>query len=1001
VRAGAARRLWAGGVLAAVLLGLWVATPRADAGEGATASGPALRSGCETDYPPFCLADDTGNAKGLSVALLRAALATMGRDVSSRVGPWDGIKRSPGQGDTQVLPLVGRKPLLSPDYCYAVAKGKRALLAQSSEGLQLLEANGEYRPVHEEWMGVYDVSQRRTAFVLKLVAGLAGVLVLILAGTLLWSRSLRRLVTERTADLQRSEQRLRSLLQVAPLGVAVVRDKVMVEANAQVCCMTGYPLEQLLGASLRRLYDSQADYETADRVLCGPTEAARHAGIESRWRRADGQDIPVHLAAAPLDAADPRQGIVLAAMDISELQRSQIATAESEARFRSLVGSAPEAILVQTGERFTYLNPACVRLLERSSSAALLGSSVLECFHPDDRTRIGAVLGRLSETQEQAELTDVAVVTLAGERIPVSMAAVRLYYGGQISALVFVRDLRALRHAEARLERVNRMLRAIRDVNQLIVRENTPEVIIQRTCTVLKECRSYRAALIVLTEDGGVRAYAQAGMDAGFGPLAADLAQGRLPPCCARAQQAGALVVANVATSCSGCPLAAACVGQTIASVPLAHGTRTYGYLTVVGDPDLSTDTEERELLVEMACDLGYALDTIAASAIRQRLEVELQQAQRMESIGRLAGGVAHDFNNMLMGIMGYIELSRDELPEGHTVRQYLDEVYRDAESCVGLTRQLLAFARKQTIAPEVLDLNDAVTGMLKILRRLLSEDIDLAWEPGTGSSVVMMDPAQVDQLLANLTANARDAMAGVGKFTLTTGSVTLDANACKAYPEATPGDYVTLTASDTGPGMDQETIRHLFEPFFTTKSFSENRGLGLPTVYGIVRQNGGFVKVSSTLGQGSTFTLFLPCYTAAAEHAPPAPSTAARGGSETILLVEDARSVRITTGLVLTALGYNVISAATPQEAITMASAHRSRIDLLISDVVMPGMSGPDLAVELAASGRDLKTLFISGYSADLIAHRGILDPGVTFIPKPFSREDLACTIRALLEHP
>ncbi len=381
-------------------------------------------------------------------------------------------------------------------------------------------------------------------------------------------------------------------------------------------------------------------------------------------------------------------------------------------------------------------------------------------------------------------------------------------------------------------------------------------------------------------------------------------------------------------------------------------------------------------------------------------LEAQFLQAQKMEAVGRLAGGVAHDFNNLLMGIMNYAELCRDELPAEHVVRPWLDEIMADAQRSANLTRQLLAFARKQVIAPRVLDLNDAVAGMLKLLRRLIGEDIDLAWLPGADLWPVMLDPSQIDQILANLCVNARDAIAGVGRITIATGRVTVTASSGADHGELSPGDYVLLAVSDDGCGMDEETIGHVFEPFFTTKEMGHGTGLGLATVYGIVEQNYGSIRVESEPGKGTTLRIYLPRAEddGPAAVAMPASPQAPRG-AETVLLVEDERSLRVTCRLFLEQLGYTVLVAEAPAAALALAAEHVGEIQLLLSDVVMPGMGAKDFAAQLMAVRPHIRCLFMSGYTADVIAHRGILDQDLFFLAKPFTRDTLARKVREVLD--
>jgi CheY-like chemotaxis protein len=305
-----------------------------------------------------------------------------------------------------------------------------------------------------------------------------------------------------------------------------------------------------------------------------------------------------------------------------------------------------------------------------------------------------------------------------------------------------------------------------------------------------------------------------------------------------------------------------------------------------------------------------------------------------------------------------------------------------------------------QTIAPKVLDLNDTVAGMLKLLRRLIGEDINLAWEPGANLRPVKFDPSQIDQILANLCVNARDAIAGVGMITLETGTATIDADYCACHPDAIPGAYVFLAVSDDGCGMDRATLAQIFEPFFTTKGIGEGTGLGLSTVYGIIKQNNGLIDVYSEPGKGTTFKIYLP------EMAVEVPATIAasqaeapRGRGETILLVEDEKSVRVTCDAFLNSLGYKAMVAETPGEALKKTNQHPDDIHVLLTDVVMPGMDGRQLAQRISALKPGVKVLFMSGYTADVIAQRGVLDEGIQYLPKPFTRDDLAHKLREVLD--
>ncbi len=384
------------------------------------------------------------------------------------------------------------------------------------------------------------------------------------------------------------------------------------------------------------------------------------------------------------------------------------------------------------------------------------------------------------------------------------------------------------------------------------------------------------------------------------------------------------------------------------------------------------------------------------------QLENKLRQAQKMEAVGRLAGGIAHDFNNLLMGIMGYAELCQDHVAPDHPNYERLNEIMRAARKSADITRQLLTFARKQITAPKILNLNDALFGMLKLLRQLIGEDIHLVWTPDSALRTIRIDPAQLDQILANLCLNARDAIGGIGTITLDAHNATLDSAYCSLHPGASPGAYVRLTVSDTGCGMDAETMEHIFEPFFTTKGMGQGTGLGLATVHGIVNQNRGVLDVASELGKGTTFTLYLPQVTAPpAENPAPAAKPAPKGTGETVLLVEDEKSLRATCSQFLVYLGYKVLLAESPDAAVKLAEQHPDHIDLLVTDVVMPGMYGTALAKRLGAIKPGLKILLMSGYPLDAMAQRGIEDHELPFISKPFSRTEFAYKLREVLGGP
>jgi len=390
------------------------------------------------------------------------------------------------------------------------------------------------------------------------------------------------------------------------------------------------------------------------------------------------------------------------------------------------------------------------------------------------------------------------------------------------------------------------------------------------------------------------------------------------------------------------------------------------------------------------------------AEAERASLEAQLLQAQKMESVGRLAGGIAHDFNNMLGVIIGHAEMALAQMDVNEPLHADLWEMHKAATRSAELTRQLLSFARKQEVAPRVLALNDTVEDSLKMLQRMIGEDIRLAWLPSQGLWPVSIDPTQVHQLLANLCVNARDAIDGVGTVSIATANVVADAEFCALHVDAVPGDFVRLTVSDGGHGMTAEVVSRIFDPFFTTKEPGKGTGLGLASVYGAVKQNGGFIVVDSQVGVGSQFDVFLPRYVGAeAAGADAAPSAPVAHGHETILLVEDERAMLGLASRILTRQGYQVLEANGPREALALFGAHEGRIDLLVTDVVMPEMNGRDLADALEARSPGMRCLFMSGFAANKLTGLALIEGGRQFIAKPFSVTDLAEKVRALLDRP
>jgi signal transduction histidine kinase/ActR/RegA family two-component response regulator len=422
-------------------------------------------------------------------------------------------------------------------------------------------------------------------------------------------------------------------------------------------------------------------------------------------------------------------------------------------------------------------------------------------------------------------------------------------------------------------------------------------------------------------------------------------------------------------------------------TVRLRHQDGSWRNIEAVGTC-IETDTGEKQIILN-ARDLTANL----------KLEEQFRQAQKMEAVGQLAGGVAHDFNNMLTVIAGYNQMILDHVLPLDPLRGYAEEILKAADRAATLTNQLLAFSRRQSVQPRVFDVNSVLLHTEKLLRRLIGEDVDLTLTLNPNAGRIKADPGHLEQAIFNLATNARDAMPRGGRITIETEPVTLDDSYARTHLGVQPGEYVMIAVSDNGHGMDMETKRRIFEPFFTTKERGKGTGLGLATVYGIVKQAGGDIWVYSEVGKGATFKLYFPVVSEPASDAIGGDiSTAPDVGHATILVVEDEQGVRDLTAKLLKLMGYTVLIASSGEEALALAQAHKGCIELLLTDVVMPGMGGKRLAEELRRRRPEIKVLYVSGYTENTISDHGVLDAGVEFLAKPFSREALAGKLRQAL---
>jgi len=411
-------------------------------------------------------------------------------------------------------------------------------------------------------------------------------------------------------------------------------------------------------------------------------------------------------------------------------------------------------------------------------------------------------------------------------------------------------------------------------------------------------------------------------------------------------------------------------------------------------------DARLLEIISSVAAQLGSLIQRKRAEQETRALEEQLRQSQKIEAIGQLAGGVAHDFNNLLTVIKGYGQMSLMGLKEGDPLKENIDEIQKAAEKAAGLTRQLLAFSRRQVLEVKVVDLNTALKDLDKMLRRMIREDVGLEMHLTEDLGSVKVDPGQIEQVVINLAVNARDAMPSGGKLTIETANVELDKEYARRHVAVTPGRYVMLSVSDTGVGMAKEVQEKIFEPFFTTKEKGMGTGLGLSTVYGIVKQSGGNIWVYSEPGQGTTFKIYLPRVNEPVEEiGKKALIEEVPTGNETILVVEDDEEVRKLAVRILEKQGYRVFMAKQGNDALSLCEKHDEPIHLIVTDVVMPGMSGRKLAERLKETHPEMKVLYMSGYTDNAIVHHGVLEPGIQFLQKPFTVESLSRKVREVLD--
>ena len=811
-----------------------------------------------------------------------------------------------------------------------------------------------------------------------------------------FNRRLRKVVETRTQELsrvnkelQKSEKRMRLFFERQITGMAITSpEKGWLQVNDTLCGMLGYTHGELLRltwAELTHPDDLTTDEVQFNRLLAGEIEGYV---LDKRFLRKDGSVVYTNLSVGCVRQPDGRVDYVLAALlDITERKQAEEALAASEQRLNDAqrmgsIGSWVQDIrsnkLIWSDETFRIFE------IDKEFPGDLF-DAFQSSVHPEDREAVAKTFNDALKTKKPYEFTHK--VLMSDGRVKHVHEYCETEYdksGNPVKSIGTVQDITERKESFHALQEANIKLqssqKAMLSILENLKAENkirkAKEAELQKVTMAIEQA----GEAILITDPAGTIEYVNPAFEtvSGYTP---EEALGKTSAILKSGQQTEAFYKK---------------MWETITSGQVWHGH----LINKRKDHRLYTEETTISPVFDAAGKIINYVGVKRDITAELDLTAQFQQAQKMESVGRLAGGVAHDYNNMLSVILGYTEMAMDKVDPSDPLHEDLQEIFDAARRSTDITRQLLAFARKQAIVPVLLDLNTTVDGMLKMLRRLIGEAISLAWLPAFEVWPVKVDPSQVDQILANLCVNARDAINGIGKITIETANVSFDDAYCAMHREFTPGAFVMLAVSDDGCGIENTILDQIFEPFFTTKGIGKGTGLGLATVYGIVKQNHGFINVYSEPENGTTIKIYIPRdKTAIVETKASGVTKPLLGRGETILLVEDESALLVMAKRLLENLGYTILSTPSPDEALRLAEEHASEIQLLLTDVIMPEMNGRDLAQRLSALYPSMKHLFMSGYTADVIAHQGILEEGVNFIQKPLSQNDLAAKVRKVLD--
>jgi two-component system cell cycle sensor histidine kinase/response regulator CckA len=796
--------------------------------------------------------------------------------------------------------------------------------------------------------------------------------------------------------LRESEAAVKSIFLAAPTGIGVVSNRILTQVNDRLCEMVGYSRDELVGQSARIVYPGDEEFEWVGREKYAQIRERGTGAVETHWRRKDGSIIDVWLSSTPLNPSDLAAGVTFTALDITERKQAEerlrrrnrelgllnqiIATSASDLEPEALLETACRELA-----RAFDVPRVAVALLNAEKTQAVVTAEY--CAEGWPMTLHEAILVEgnqafqhllahkvplvVDDTQSDPRLA--AIRELMRQRGTVSLLLLPLVAEGEVVGSL---DLDAAEPRHFSSEEVNLAWSVADQTAGALARARLAQAH-QRLIIAIEQA----AEGVVITDTQGLVLYINPAFESITGRSRAETVgqtslafAGDNRPNAILYEQAWAALKAGkvwqgrfVRRTKAGAP---AGVAATVTPVRGESGA-IVSYVAVIRDIT-------REL----------------------QLEEQYRQAQKMEVVGQLTAGIAHDFNNLLTAINGFAELMQLELPADDPLQETTDKILSSGRRAADLVRQLLAFSRKQIMEPQVLNLNKVVGDMDKMLRRIIGEHIDLRVCLASELWPVKVDPAQINQVIVNLAVNARDAMPDGGHLTIETANVVLDEDDVAHYLEGQPGQYVLLVISDDGIGMSDKVKAHLFEPFFTTKEVGQGTGLGLATVFGIVKQSDGHIRVYSEEGRGTTFKIYLPLAQEMADALPGGEETGALPrGTEMVLLVEDDLTVGELVHRLLTQHGYAVLMASSGAEALVLARQYGGEIQLLLTDVVMPGLSGAALAEQLAEIQPTLKVLFMSGYTNDAIVHHGVLEPGISFLQKPFGPADLLRKVRAVLD--